>query len=119
MHVKENITRLREGLAHIHYPDDDELRDIRKRVEAGRKRLEAEDLTTILAYLSAHQEPDRSIYSGDDQIREALKSHDLLKDMYPSLSLECGCEILSSIVEASADRKLPIKLELDYANGMA
>ncbi|KAI1497610.1 hypothetical protein F5X99DRAFT_412928 [Biscogniauxia marginata] len=89
LHVAENIAYLRAGLAHTYQPTEEELAEAYAAIETERQLIR-------------------------DQRQRG--SDDLRANKFPSLSRDTGAMILGHIAAADAEHKLPINLDLKFAN---
>ncbi|OTA98755.1 hypothetical protein M426DRAFT_17079 [Hypoxylon sp. CI-4A] len=92
-----DVARLREGLTNTYEPDEEEFKQITKAVEDEEKRLRDEDerLGRFQSYILENSPWD---------------------SMYPSLSRDAGAKILQLIADSDAEHKVPIQLDLEFAN---
>lgn len=79
-----NITRLKEGLNHIHTPTDTELEQLYKEIDV----------------------PDENGIH--------FWGSDVLKKAWPSLSRDAGAKILEIIAQATAEKRVPVVLDSDF-----
>ncbi|WEW57653.1 hypothetical protein PRK78_003120 [Emydomyces testavorans] len=94
--VAGNIERLKAGIEHIKYIDDEELNEIHKKVEQdSRARHNAGDPAAFYDMMTGKNEMERS---------------------FPSLSRLAGGNILQYTAEATAEKPVLISMDLGFAN---
>ena len=95
--VSANVERLKDGLEHIYEPSPEELRQLMKENYLLEEKLRKE------AMLSGR-------YLSVEGRRSAMDAG------WPSLWLETGAGILEIIARATAEKLVPIQLDLEFAN---
>lgn len=93
-----NIERLKDGLQHIYTPDEEELNQMNENIEKLQKMIRA-------------QNSDQN-----DEDRAAGLINEAKPRLYLSLSGEAGAKILDIVAQATAEKRVPIELDLDFAN---
>lgn len=125
LHVEGNIARLRAGLAYIYEPTKEELKKIPEAVEAEVARVKALDHKDLCSYLASHM-PEYLRKEKPEELDEqqsgllldlTLTTLDQYEVLFPSLSRSTGGKILELIANATADHKLPIQSQLEFAAG--
>ncbi|KAI1913682.1 hypothetical protein LOZ61_002568 [Ophidiomyces ophidiicola] len=91
-----NVDRLKAGLEHVKVISDKELRQIQEKVQQdSRAKKNAGDQATTYDRMSGESEMDR---------------------LFPSLSRLTGGGILAVVAEATAEKTIPILMDLRFAN---
>ncbi|KAI2627625.1 hypothetical protein GGR54DRAFT_636750 [Hypoxylon sp. NC1633] len=101
LHVEGNIARLRAGLAHVYEPTQEEL-DKSNKAEKD-ESIRASTLNT------------NDVRGFWDTLPTKPGLSNLSDKLFPSLSRAVGGQILELIANATADHKLPIQSELEFA----
>ncbi|XDG05031.1 hypothetical protein ABKA04_004646 [Annulohypoxylon sp. FPYF3050] len=115
LHIEGNIARLQAGLPHIYEPTEEDWTRVSREVKAEMARVESlgpEDLDDYLERHVPHYKRNGRDYR-ESYIPDEYKQSRIL---FPSLSRDTGAQILELIANATADHKLPIESELDFAN---
>ncbi|KAI0023906.1 hypothetical protein F4780DRAFT_29137 [Xylariomycetidae sp. FL0641] len=102
-----NVARLRAGFAHVYKPSSAELADCDKKTNEKHSRLQAE-----LRQLARSTDPA----SVEEFTKKNMECFHVYHSLYPSLSRDTGPDILGLVAEAKADCKVPVKLDLEFAN---
>jgi hypothetical protein len=87
-----NIERLKEGLQHIYTPSKEQLQKIKKEIVRLDKEAREEGLLYSFEYVAA------------------------INKYWPFLSRDTGARILEIIAESTAEKRVPIQLNLEFAN---
>ncbi|KAI1453117.1 hypothetical protein F4805DRAFT_386686 [Annulohypoxylon moriforme] len=120
LHVEGNLARLRAGLDYIYETTKEDREKIQEVAEAEVARLKALDRQGLYNYLAplmskfplAKKPEDLEDYQIEHYFFDADRQNELL---FPSLSRSTGGNILQLIANATAEHKLPIMSELEFA----
>ncbi|KMP00477.1 hypothetical protein CIRG_00619 [Coccidioides immitis RMSCC 2394] len=96
--VKGNIERLKAGLEHVKAISDQELNEIHRKVDEGLRARKNAGVTT--------SSMNMMMMTGGSGI----------DSLYPSLSRLAGAGILEIAAQATADKPVPVSLDLEFAN---
>jgi len=92
-----NIQRLKDGLEHTYTLSEDEALMAKRRIDKLRGL-------------------ERVVWAAFVQYPDALLTSMITESLYPSLHGETGAGILEVIAQAFPEKKVPIKIELSFAN---